>query len=190
MYQSHTFEVEGVAPLILHNGRLANPLDPFTKSLRELSVKRKKTDADLEELSRREWFGGLYTDEQNRPCIPGENIEAMLVNALKKQRLGSAGKAGVIVDGSFPIRYEGPQFATEDLYRDGRFVDRRMVKIQKIKVLRTRPIFRNWKLEFTVNFLPEILNKAQVVDAVVTAGRLVGLGDFVPKFGRFEVVKQ
>ena len=38
--------------LIMHNGRTSNPLDPFTKAMKEISGKRKKTDADLEALSK------------------------------------------------------------------------------------------------------------------------------------------
>jgi hypothetical protein len=49
-------------------------------------------------------------------------------------------------------------------------------------------MFRQWELDFTVHYLPDILNDAQVREAMVTAGRIIGLGDYRPKFGRFDVV--
>ena len=39
--------ITGTAPMLMHNGRLANPLDPATQTLKALTSKRKKTDDDL-----------------------------------------------------------------------------------------------------------------------------------------------
>jgi hypothetical protein len=40
------------------------------------------TEADYEELSRAEWLGSLYVDEDNHVIIPGDNVEAMLVEVM------------------------------------------------------------------------------------------------------------
>lgn len=188
MYTTVDFSIQGISGLMLHNGQLADPLNDFAKKLKEVSGKRKKTDADHAEMARIEWHGGLYLDEKKRPCIPGENIEALLVAAGKKQRLGEMFKAGVLSDGTWMIEHDGPK-TIEALWEDKRFRDRRGVSVGTATIMRTRPIFRNWKLNFSIQFLPELLNESQIRDAVVTAGRIIGLGDFKPKFGRFEVVK-
>jgi hypothetical protein len=45
-----------------------------------------------------------------------------------------------------------------------------------------------WETSFDVTFDPETLNQAQVIQFVATAGAKVGVGDWRPKYGRFEVI--
>jgi hypothetical protein len=187
MYKNLKFHIRGVSPLLVHNGQLADPLNKYARDMKAISGKRKKTDDDYEALGKIEFFGGLYLDEKIRPVIPGGNLESMLVEAGKKQKLGEPFKAGVISDGLWIIEYDGPK-TVEDLWKDKRFVDRRGVKIGTSTVIRTRPIFRSWSLKFTIDYLPDLLNESNVIDAVTTAGRIIGLGNYTPKFGRFEIV--
>ena len=37
--------------LIMHNGQTADPLNPFSKAMKEISGKRKKTDTDYEAMA-------------------------------------------------------------------------------------------------------------------------------------------
>lgn len=187
MYESIEFTIQGLSPLLFHNGQLADPLNDFAKRMKEVSGKKKKTDADHIELSRIEFLGGLYTDDKGRPGIPGENIESAMVFAAKKHKLGPQAKAGIISDGFWLVDYDGPK-TPDALWEDKRFVDRRGAKVQMSRVNRTRPIFRNWKLTFTLQYLADQLNKKDVVMIVETAGRIIGLGDYRPRFGRFEIV--
>lgn len=187
MYDSIKFRIQGVTPTIVHNGRLANPLDPIVKKIKELTSKRNKTDSDLEELARLEWTGGHYENDDEESCWPGECIEAMLVSAAQKSRKGKDVKAGLMVDGLIPIIHPGPK-KIPDMWGDENFRLTNKVKIQKSSVMRTRPIFRTWEMQFDVSYLPDVLNPQFVRDTMIVAGRLVGLSDWRPKFGRFEVV--
>lgn len=48
----------GTVPMLMHNERLADPLDPHTKALAALTSTRgnaKKTDAHIEDVARAEW---------------------------------------------------------------------------------------------------------------------------------------
>lgn len=47
--------------------------------------------------------------------------------------------------------------------------------------------FRGWSAEIFVDFLPGQLNPAEVAEMVRTAGEVVGLGDWRPRFGWFTV---
>lgn len=202
MYQEIKAKVRGVSPLMLHNSRLANPLDPITKEIKRVSGKRGKTDADLELLSHLEWLGGLYTTESGSfevnghglkitgfgvPCIPGEMVEGAMAVAARKHKLGKQFGAGFLCDGNWPIKYDGPQTIAA-LSKDSNFADMRMVKQMRYQILRTRPIFKTWSLEFTLSFLPNLLNAQQVRDVLVLAGQVAAFGDYRPRFGRFEVV--
>lgn len=189
MYESIEFHIRGVSPLLLHNGQLANPLNEFSKALKEVSSKRQKQDSDHIEMQRIEFLGGLYLNDAGHPAFPGENIESAMIAGCKKNKLGNNAKAGIICDGIWPIIYDGPKKSAE-LYTHKGFVDTRGVKLNgKVTIMRTRPIFRKWELKFTIQFLPDQLNRKQVVDAMVIVGRQIGFGDYKPKFGRFEVVE-
>jgi len=192
MYKEKTFKIKGISPLLLHNGDLANPFNKWTKAMKVITGKRKKTDADHEELSRLEWLGSFYVNEENRPIIPGTNFESMLIQAGKKSKLGESFKAGMICENDSFIEYDGPKTVEEIWNKCGhKFTDIRGVKLNgKTRIMRTRPVFHKWSIEFKVSYLPDILNESQVVEAVTTAGRIIGLGDYKPRFGRFEVVSQ
>ena len=52
-----TYKATGDVPLIMHNGRLANPFDKFARAMKVITAKRKKTDEELETLAWLEWQG-------------------------------------------------------------------------------------------------------------------------------------
>jgi hypothetical protein len=51
--------------------------------------------------------------------------------------------------------------------------------------MRTRPIFRQWAATIIVDFLPDQLNARDVIELAEVGGRIIGIGDWRPKFGRF-----
>jgi hypothetical protein len=186
MYERLSFRIKGVAPLLMRNGRLADPLDEFAKAMKELTGKRKKTDADHMEIGRIEFLGGLYTDDDGHPGIPGENIEGMFNHAAGAHKLKQQVQSGLMSNGFWKMKYEGPK-SPDVLWKDKRFVDRRGVGVMSSRVIRTRPIFRKWELEFDVDYAPEMISKNNVMMLAEHAGRFCGLCDHTPKFGRFEL---
>lgn len=184
MFQSLSISIVGIAPILLHNGQLCDPLNPFTKALKGFTKKRAKTDEDFENIALAEWRGGLYTNEEGRVVIPGSNIESMFIDGAKKSKRGTQAKSGVFVDGSWPLIYEGPK-DVEKLILDPKFRDTRGVGVQQSRVMRTRPIFRHWKLDFILNYEPAAFNESDIADILTVAGSNVGLCDYTPKFGRF-----
>jgi hypothetical protein len=202
MFQSMQVKVKGIAPLVMHNGRLADPFDPFTRELKRITSKRKKTDEDLMAASSVEWCGGLYHTEGDieigdgvvlwgkniKPIVPASLLKACIVEGAKKAKLGKQAKAGVIVDEDCELEYTGPKDMNK-LMSEPRFALRKQARVQQNRVMRTRPIFREWALAFGVEYDPEVMNVEQVLEALIQAGRYVGLGDWRPEFGRFEVVR-
>lgn len=186
MYQELKFKIEGMSPLLMHNDQMADPLNPYAIEMKKISKVRVKTDEHHAHLAAIEWEASLYLEEQ-QIVIPGENIERMLIDAGKKTRLGREFTSGMMCDGSWPLKYAGPGEYVK-LYKDKNFVDRRAVKVQTSKVMRTRPIFNTWSLAFAVQFLPSILNADAIKQALTTAGQIIGLCDYRPKFGRFVVI--
>src|SRR5688572_8352761 len=129
MYKPLEFHIVGVAPLLMHNGQLADPLNKWAKAMKKITAKRKKTDEDYEELSRLEFEGGLYLDDDLAPCIPGINLEGCLVDGAKKSKLGEQFKAAVMIVDNWPLLYSGPR-AVEELWAHGGFRDTRRAGIR------------------------------------------------------------
>jgi hypothetical protein len=181
------YRIEGVAPLILHNGQMADPLNAFTRARKPISGKRNKTDADHEALAKMEWRASLYVDEQGRIIMPGDNLTAMLITASKKRKLGKQFAAGVWVEKPSVIVYDGPT-DFDKLYADERFRFSKIVNVQKQKIVRCRPIFPEWSMEIVVNFFSDQVSASEVDDAINISSYAIGMGDWRPRFGRFKVV--
>jgi hypothetical protein len=180
-----TFKCKGVSPLMMHNARLANPLDPIVIEIKKLTGKRKKTEDDLLQIARLEWEGGLYFNGQ--PYVPADNILATLINAAKKKRLGKQFQAAVIIeDAHIPLIYKGPK-TIEKLWKAKEFFDYRSVVIKTVRIMRARPIFKDWEITFTVIYDESVLNETDITEAAETAGTFVGLCDYRPRYGRFNV---
>ena len=186
MIQERKVKVVGVAPLLMHNGQLADPLNKWAKELKQLTANRKKTEETHAEMARLEWLGGLYVNSEGKPIMPSENIEASIYEGAKKQKLGKAFKSSVFVNED-AILDIGTTKKVTDLWGDDNYRDTRGVRVGTSRVMRTRPIFRDWKTTFIVMFDDEQINETEVMRAIVDTGRLIGFGDYRPKFGRFDV---
>ena len=70
-------------------------------------------------------------------------------------------------------------------------VDRRRVCIQASSITRERPAMRTgWKVTFILMVLvPEYISPSILADVIADAGRLVGVGDFRPTYGRFAMTR-
>lgn len=184
-YQILTFRIIGAGPVLFHNGQLADPLSPFVKSIAEITGKRKRTDADHEELARREWMGGLYMGDGG-PVIPWQMLEGAVIRGAMKEKRGPAAKAGLLVEKNASLEYDGPR-DPKDLWKDERFRLRVAAKVGTSRVMRTRPHFDNWAADVEIKFLPSLLNARDVRNFLVAAGEQVGIGDWRPRYGRFSI---
>ena len=188
MSDSIEFKIEGVSPLLMHNGQLANPLNPLVKQMKAITGLRKKSDENHIEISRLEFRAGLYVSASGEIEIPSEVMESCLIEGAKKSKLGKQFKSSICIMENSTLDY-GEKLSVDELWkRSEEFVDVRGVKVGQARVMRTRAIFRNWKLAFTVHYNADLVNPEQIHIALDDAGSQVGLCDYRPKFGRFEVV--
>lgn len=176
----------GSRPLLMHADVFADPLNPLTKAHKALTSKRKKTDDDHEAIAQSEWRGGMYFDEELGPYIPGVNIEAAMVAGGKLSKLGTQLKRSAeVMDDRCKLEYDGPR-TVQALWDQG-FYDARSVKVSQSRLMRYRPIFRHWSLTCEIAFDPESIDRAEVVKCLRDGGQYCGIGDYRPKFGRFDV---
>lgn len=187
MLQELKLKLRSVAPLVMHNGQTADPMNKFARQMKELSGQRKKTEEIYIEMSRVEWLASLYVNEDGALILPSELIEATIHNGAKFSKLGKVFKSSVFVNDDavldIGVKKKAVELISEDKYR---YV--RCVRVGQARVMRTRSIFNQWKCDVTVLYDDEQVNKTDVMRAVKDAGVRVGFCDRRPKFGRFEVL--
>lgn len=171
----------GRTPLVVHNIRLANPLDPYAKAMKAITSKRTKTEDDLLELLRIEWEGGLYFDADLGPYLPISYPMACLKQAGAINRLKTAVGRGVVLmagDGGerLPIEYDGPR-TIDELWGLDEHRDVRPVKIGTSRTLRSRPRFPEWTIRFTAVIDTEIMDVDTFEGVARRAGQNIGIGE-------------
>jgi hypothetical protein len=174
----------GTAPLLMHNSRLANPLDPAAKAVKKYTSKRTKTDEDHEAIARLEFSGGLYLDPELGPHIPGENIMRCLVDGARLTKQGIKVTRGVFIKTDVnPLAYDGPRDA-DGLWQAG-WRHMASVKVGQQRIMRCRPWFPEWRVQAEGIIDPAVLELDDVATIADNAGSLIGLGDWRPRHGRF-----
>lgn len=186
MYKQISVTLSGLVPLLMHNPRLADPMDPIVQEISKLTGKNKKTLEDRIRIQELEWEGGLYQND-GKLIIPGHVVEGCLKKAAGMNKMKNQVVTGVICDDDCILKFDGSKLGIDKLKADSRYRDVRNAKVQGKMVMRCRPIVRDWSLPVTLSFLPDVINKDQVIDLLKFAGIRCGIGDYTPKYGRFSV---
>lgn len=202
-----TIRVEGNTPLIMHNGRLANPMDKATKEVAQAykEYQKNKTEENFNALARAEFMGSLYYLEQDGqvigPVWPTDNLFTALKKAGAKIKRGRSTLKNPIAAAVMwpnsennPLTYAGfgggrtPRSADE-LWGNENYRFQKAATVGGKKVQRTRPIFRSWVFDVDGILDTEIVDLADLEEVAKVAGQLIGLGDWRPEkggsYGRF-----
>jgi hypothetical protein len=182
--------LRGVVELLMHNSKfLSDPIHPISRAIKQIADKgKRKTEDDYREMGHLEFIGGLYVNEKKVPIIPTHVLEATAKSGAKKQRMGKQLEAAMQVEKDAILQYEGPK-DPEKLWGAG-FWDRSPAKVNGGSgVIRTRPKFSaGWGVTFVMRYNEELLNFDDLSNFWHVAGDQCGIGDWRPKYGRFEVV--
>lgn len=172
-----TVTVEGAADFLFHRWN-CEAVEEKSKAAK--GSKAKKSD-DLESY--------VYRDDDRNLCIPGEYLRMAIVGAAKfRQDPRSPRKSAMDL-------FKASVVSLTPLATLGKkewdYEDKRRVVIQRNGVNRVRPAMRaGWQVTFDLMVnLPEYIDRNALRETVEQAGRLIGLGDFRPTFGRFGIVR-
>lgn len=168
-------EIEGSAAILFHRW---NCEAVEAKSKAAKGSKAKKND-DVESY--------LYRNDKNEICIPGEYLRQSIIMAAKfRQDPRSPRKSAMDL-------FKAAIVSLTELASLGvtepDYLDKRRVQVQRNGITRVRPAMKaGWRAEFTLMVnLPEYVSDLLLHEAVNDAGRLIGLADFRPTYGRFTV---
>jgi hypothetical protein len=176
MTETLKVKIKGTRPLLMHS----------TESLGKKAARGQSAPDPKEEAKM-----ALYRDKDGKIAVPSLNILSAMKAAAKDSKVPGKGKksfsgyvfAGLHINPDYiPIETGGkPEESWE--------VDVRPVAIQRARIMRARPKFNNWSLTFELEILDPIIRPSDVKDILANAGKYVGLCDFRPLFGLFEVVE-
>ena len=127
----------------------------------------------------------LYLDENGKHAEPASHLEGALVKAGANYKYQGRKTYKDLFRASLFVEPELIPLETE-----GYEVDTRPAVVQRARIMRSRPSFAKWEMEFTItNIADEQVNMRVIKDILEYAGTSVGIGDFRPRFGRFIVEK-
>lgn len=169
--------IRGDADLLLHRWN-CEAVEAKARSAKGSAAKR--TD-DLESY--------VYRNADNEICVPGEYLRQAVISAAKfrqdprspRKSAQDLIKAAVIA--LTPLASLGVKVWD--------YEHRCRVQVQRNGVTRVRPaIAAGWSVSyvFMVN-LPEYVATELLHSLISDAGRLIGIGDFRPSYGRFQVTR-
>lgn len=189
-YLKHKVTIGGDT-LLMHNGQTADPLNKYAKALKAVTSdkQRKKTEEGIIEMGRIEYEAGLYLDSKGKVILPSRVLEAHLAEGARKTKEGKTALAGMFVDTDGVLEYEGGPLSVAKLLDSP---DHRLtvaVRIGQVKVMRVRPLFKDWSATFEVSVLEEMAGTSTLKTWLTNGGNFVGLGDWRPRYGRYEVRK-
>jgi hypothetical protein len=172
-----TVRIVGVADILFHRWNVEGV---EAKGRAAKGSKAKKTD-DVASY--------VYRTGDGLLALPGEYLRQSIIHAAKfrqdprspRKSAMDLYKAGVL--SLSPLAPFEPATATWD------YEDRRRVMVQRNGITRVRPALRaGWLLEVQLMVsLPEYIPPDALQDVITNAGRLVGLADNRPTYGRFAI---
>lgn len=168
--------VHGAAPCLYHRWSVDGV---EVKSKAAKGSKAKKED-DVESY--------VYRDGNGILCIPAEQFRMAIVMAAKfKQDPRSPRKSAMDL-------FKAAIVPADEYCSTGKavwdYMDRRRVMVQRNGITRHRPAL-NAGWEVNIGFevvLPEYVSPALLNEVLQLSGRICGVGDFRPTFGRYQVV--
>lgn len=167
--------IVGVTPLLFHSWNI-EAVDEKGKAAKNSAAK--KTD-NVESYA--------YRDDEGHIAVPGVNFHACLIEAgryVQDPRSSRKSARDLLKAAIVPLTLFAPFEPHRETWD---YLDRRRVTVQRAGITRTRPAMeKGWRLTFEllVN-TPEYVNVELLASLVTNAGRLVGLCDFRPTYGRF-----
>jgi len=170
-------ELEGVCPMLFHRW---NNESVAAKARAKKGSEEKKTD-DVQSF--------MWTDEKGFVCLPGEYVRQSVIHASKYEQDPRSPRKSMM-DLMKAALVSLTELASLGVKQPD-FIDQRRVVIQRSAVTRSRPAMRTgWRAKFVLMVnLPEYVPPQKLNHLIQQAGRIIGLADFRPSFGRFSVIK-
>ena len=198
--KNYSVHLRSLSPFVMNCDTLANPLNPMTKKMRELTGLKNKQDEHHLAIAKIQWNASLYYDEEIGVYLSSKMIIGCLRASARKEKKGLHMKAVIIdcIPGTplIPYNKKSPDelWNTLNKKEEQIYVFTEAVTVQRAKTMRTRPIFNKWEAKFNLLLNTEILSEVELKRIIERAGFEYGIGELRPQLatgicGRFELVE-
>ena len=166
-------ELEGTGEgLLMHSAQNMVQKDITKNPTRQYDIKK-----DAEEVAYRNSNGELY--------IPSRCLKACILNASSWYKFGKKSAKPIIAGCTRILPFSGDEIVLTDLknkvlkeYK----VDTRPVIIQRARIIRARPLIKDWKIKFYIMYNEQMIGNTQIIQQILEeAGQRIGLLDNRPQ---------
>jgi arsenate reductase-like glutaredoxin family protein len=165
--------IKGIAPLLQNRF----PIEDY--GINKSRAKR-KVYVPEEEAKK-----SLYQNEDIGIYEPSEHLLASLIKSATKFIFEGKKTYKDIISTSILVEPECIPLITSKPY----IIDKRPVVIGRARIVRSRPRFEDWQLEFTITILDEQNISPNTLKEILEMAGNSGIGDYRPRFGRFQVTQ-
>lgn len=178
--------------LLLNNPQSVDPFNRFSKQMKEITGKRKKTDEDLQKLRKLEIESKIYWDESLGVYVPASWVIALIGGvAYKQAKIAKKDIRGAVFPtmNKLKLNYDGEKAVKKivDVVGNENLNIVQNLKQGQVRVAKATPIFSDWSFEVSIEFEPEIINESDLKQLIEYGAKYGGFGDFRPTFGRAKV---
>ena len=164
--------IKGVAPLLFN--RFPEEDNPGDKSKGKSAVLSKD-----EQVKK-----SIYRDEKGQVYSPADHLIGAMTKAATsfklegKKTFKDVAKAGVFIN-PLKVAHLNQQY----------IADWRPVVINRGRVMKGRARMDDWSLKFELVCIDDRATAKDIQEILEYAGTYVGIGDYRPRYGRFEVIE-
>lgn len=180
----YTVEIEltGTKPIIFHRWSCE---EVERKAEAKKGSKEKKTDDPNV---------SVYRDADGFICLPGRYVTSAICDTAKRFPDKSSPRKSardMFKAGIDPLTELAPILIGGKKVKDWQFLDKRRMKVQQAAITRVRPAFlEGWKAELQIQvLLPEFIDERLLLEVLEMCGRINGLADSRPTYGKFQVTR-
>ena len=173
MEENVKVKIKGTSPLLF------NKFNPEGEGLKKAAKAQQSAEEEAEQSVYRNAEGQIYTPSSH---VLGSMVKSGVQFKMKgRKTFKDAVNSGVLIDPE-EIVHKNQEYEI-----DSRSV---VIKSTRGRIMRHRaklPV--GWELSFTIKIIDERLTAPLVKEILENAGKYVGIGDFRPRFGRFDVIE-
>lgn len=127
-----------------------------------------------------------YRDDEGKLCVPALALLAMMKKASGSFKAPGKGRktlrdfvySGLMIKGGELLPLDQQEY----------IIDARPVVIGKARVMKWRPKIKDWSMSFQIEIIDDVIwNPSMVKSIMEESGKFIGLLDFRPLFGTFEI---
>jgi hypothetical protein len=128
----------------------------------------------------------VYETDDGLLGLPADNLWRCMYDAATAFKLGTKIKRALIPLTDIEPLYLDGETRNVDDHLDAGHIDVRAVQVARARTMRSRPIIpAPWSVTHRFEMMTDEFDFDELQQVLNRAGRLVGIGDFRPRFGTF-----